>query len=140
METDYAWGAVVVDLYRRYLLVLHASGNHWDHPKGHAEEGESPLETALREVREEAQIQGEIIEGFQAEAHWLLPDGRPKKVVYFLARRISDAEKEGPEGEILDRIWLPYHEAREKITYDSGKRILDMAEKFLSGLECRTEN
>ncbi|MCK5735445.1 MAG: NUDIX domain-containing protein [Spirochaetaceae bacterium] len=132
METDYAWGAVVINPYRHYLLVLHASGNHWDHPKGHAEPGETPVETALREIAEEAEIEVEIINGFQSEAEWTLPDGRPKKVVYYLARHIGELKTKGMEGEILDTIWLPYHEAREKITYDSGKEVLDKAEKFLS--------
>ncbi|RKX86236.1 MAG: hypothetical protein DRP70_10475 [Spirochaetes bacterium] len=132
MNTDFAWGAVVIDLSRRYLLVLHAGGNHWDHPKGHAESGESPVETALREIREEAQIETEIIEGFRVETGWTLPGGRPKRVVYFLARRVGKAEKQGPEGEILDCLWLPYSEAREKITYESGKEVLDKAEEFLS--------
>ena len=131
METDSAWGAVVIDPSRRYLLVLHASGNHWDSPKGHAEPGESPRETALREIREEAQIEAKIIEGFQTQAGWILPDGRPKKVTYYLALRTGKAEKQGPEGEILETIWLPYEEARAKITYESGKTVLDKAEAFL---------
>ena len=131
MVTDLAWGAVVVDPSRRFLLVLHASGNHWDSPKGHAEPGESPRETALREIREEAQIEARIIEGFQEQAGWILPDGRPKKVTYFLALRTGNAEKQGPEGEILETIWLSYEEAREKITYESGKTVLDKAQAFL---------
>ena len=135
METDYSWGAVVVDLSRRYLLVLHASGNHWDHPKGHAESGETPYQTALREIAEEAHIEAEIIDGFQTEASWVLPDGRGKKVVYYLARRKSECGLTGPPGEILDTVWLSYREARERITYQSGKDVLDRAEEFLSSLQ-----
>ncbi len=132
IETDYSWGAVVTDLSRRFLLVLHANGNHWDHPKGHAESGESPVETALREICEEGQVRAEIIDGFQAETGWTLPDGRPKKVVYFLGRRTGACESEGPQREILAKVWLTYTEAREKISYESGKAVLDKAVAYLS--------
>lgn len=39
------------------LLMAHATGQkHWDIPKGGAEEGESPRDAALRELREETGI------------------------------------------------------------------------------------
>jgi tRNA nucleotidyltransferase (CCA-adding enzyme) len=132
MDTDRSWGAVVFDGRQRFLLVLHASGNHWDHPKGHPEKGETPKETALREIREEALVSAEIIGGFETGASWTLPDGRPKRVVYFLARCTGAAEGAGgnPE-EILGTVWLPYQEARERITYSTGKEVLDRARNFL---------
>ena len=132
MEPDRSWGAVVFDHRNRYLLIHHAGGRHWDHPKGHADPNETPRDTALREIREEAQINAEIIDGFQTEVGWILPNGRPKKVVYFLARRTGECPAEGPEGEILGKTWLPYTQAREKITYDTGKEVLDRAEEFLN--------
>ena len=131
MKVDKSWGAVVTDKQGRFLLIHHASGNHWDHPKGHAEKGESPQETALREIREEAQIIARITDGFAVEAGWTLPDGRPKKVTYYLAHSIGDCELEGPDGEILGKVWLSYDDARKKITYDSGKEVLDKARGFI---------
>jgi 8-oxo-dGTP pyrophosphatase MutT (NUDIX family) len=39
---------------RQELLLCHVTGqDHWDLPKGGAHEGESPLQAALRETREE---------------------------------------------------------------------------------------
>jgi 8-oxo-dGTP pyrophosphatase MutT (NUDIX family) len=44
---------------RLYLLVRpRLSGNEWVFPKGHIEPGESPEQAALREVREEAGVEG----------------------------------------------------------------------------------
>ena len=38
----------------RELLLCHVTGqNHWDLPKGGIDEGETPLQAALRETREE---------------------------------------------------------------------------------------
>ena len=134
--TDRSWGAVVYesgedDAERRFLLVLHASGGHWDSPKGHAEAGESPEETVRREIREEGGVEIRLIPGFAVEAHWTLPDGRLKTVTYYLAEKTAACSAGGPEGEILEILWLPYAEARRRITYESGKKVLDEAAAFL---------
>ncbi|MBC7938443.1 MAG: NUDIX hydrolase, partial [Chitinophagaceae bacterium] len=51
------------------LLLCHVTGQgHWDLPKGGPDHGESPLQTALRETREET--------GLQLEADRLLDLGR----------------------------------------------------------------
>lgn len=136
-EDDRSWGAVVFEdaekgIERRYLLVLHASGGHWDHPKGHAETGETPEDTVRREIREEGGVEIRLREGFVTDASWRLPDGRAKTVTYYLAEKTSECSTGGPEGEILGTVWLPYGEARNRITYETGKRVLDEAAAFLS--------
>ena len=35
------------------LLIKHRYGGHWSFPKGHVEQGENELQTALREIKEE---------------------------------------------------------------------------------------
>lgn len=137
MKTDRSWGAVLYDPgdgndgIRHYGLVHHASGGHWDHPKGHAEPGETPRQTALREIREETGVEAHLVDGFVLETGWILPEGRPKKVTYFLAERLADGVPDR-DGEILDNVWLPYYSAREKITWDTGKDVLDQAESYLN--------
>ena len=48
-------GGVVVNAEGRILLVSQY-GTSWSLPKGHLEEGETPLEAALREIREETGV------------------------------------------------------------------------------------
>ncbi len=58
-------GIVVVNPARE-LLLCHATGtSHWDIPKGGMDPGETPLETALRETREESGLlfdRGDVVE------------------------------------------------------------------------------
>ena len=132
---DTSFGAVVFkeeEGERLFLLVHHASGNHWDHPKGHPEEGETPRDTAAREIREEAGSRVEFLEDFSVRTGWVLPDGRPKEVTYFLARHIGDVPAGGPEGEILGTRWLPEAGALAAITYDTGRDVLREAAEHLS--------
>lgn len=133
---DRSWGAVVVDnadagAERLYLLVKLASGNHWDSPKGHPETDESPLACARREIREEAGVEVRFLEDFVKEVSWILPDGRPKDVGYFLAVRTGTVQTGGPENEILDIAWLPFEEAMERVTYESGRVVLQAAREAL---------
>jgi ADP-ribose pyrophosphatase YjhB (NUDIX family) len=48
-------GGVVVNVEGRVLLVSQY-GTSWSLPKGHLEEGETPLEAARREIREESGV------------------------------------------------------------------------------------
>ncbi|MBN3806272.1 NUDIX hydrolase [Paraburkholderia sp. Ac-20336] len=49
-------GIVLLDPHGRVLLAHATETSHWDIPKGHGEEGESPDVTALREMVEETGI------------------------------------------------------------------------------------
>ncbi len=68
-----------------FLLMQHA--NRWDLPKGHAENGESILQTALRETEEEA--------GIDATSIQVDPDFR-----YVLEYQVSGAKR----GDYLKRV------------------------------------
>ena len=123
---------------RDYLLLKHANGNHWSFPKGHVEEGENPKETALRELEEEA---GLVLQEFPSDfsrttSYTFERAGQKvsKTVIYFLGL-ISREVKVRLSPEHLDYVWLPYRDAREKLTYENDKQLLDWAEKKLNDSE-----
>lgn len=72
----------------KYLL-LHYSAGHWDFPKGHVEQGETDMDAALRELKEETGISDAEVAGSFKEklGYFYRRDGKAirKEVVFFLA-------------------------------------------------------
>jgi bis(5'-nucleosidyl)-tetraphosphatase len=72
-----------------FLLVWENWGDgHWNFPKGHPEDGETPIQTALRELREETSLVPEIVVSEEPLVHEYSfeHDGRTidRRLEYFL--------------------------------------------------------
>lgn len=130
--TEYSYG--IIPFLRthsepEFLLIQHIEGQ-WGFPKGHPESDETPLETACRELEEEAGVMQYVVDEFQS-FHETYPfehkgEKRTKINVYFLAEVLSP-EVTIQEEEIRQYAWLPFHEALEKIHYMSRKEVLQKA-------------
>ncbi|MCI2430425.1 NUDIX domain-containing protein [Candidatus Acetothermia bacterium] len=121
---------------REYLLLRSASGGHWSFPKGRVEPDEDDLTTALRELREETNLDNvEIQPDFKAVLSYDFPRGSAsfsKEVVYFLGRATSFEVK--LSGEHLDCLWASYARARQRLSFENTQEVLEQAEKFLDHL------
>jgi 8-oxo-dGTP diphosphatase len=83
------YGGVLFDSSGRLLLrepLNHYGGYHWTFPKGRPDPGETPAQTALREVREETGYTGEIV-GHVPGTFSGSPDGSTN---YFYLMRVAD--------------------------------------------------
>lgn len=114
-----------------FLLVQHARGSgHWSFAKGGAEAGESPVETARRELREETGIsEVDLVENRPlVEEYIYFKDGKPfsKRVTFYLGL-VSNERVIPARGEIQDCAWLPHTEALERLTHDEAKEVLRQA-------------
>lgn len=113
-----------------FLLIKHRKGGHWGFPKGHVEEGETERQTALREVYEETGLSVELLNGFREEEQYSPRTNMLKTVVYFLAEAMSqDIVYILPEVEI--HTWSNIHESHSQLIYESQKRLLTKAHKYL---------
>ncbi len=128
-----AGGVVLAELRPDALvaLVAHRSVRgslQWTLPKGAREEGETVTETALREVREETGMTGELIEQLGEVRYWYQRDGRkiPKLVTFFLFeyRSGSDADH---DSEVEEVRWLPLEEAALQLSYKGEREMVRRA-------------
>lgn len=122
MKQEKSCGCIVINDNNEVLLVYHNAG-HWDFPKGHVERGETEIQTAKREVKEETNIDVEINEKFRYTTKYSPKEDVMKEVIYFLAKDISD-NKEAQLEEVSEVKWFEFNKAIEMITYDNSKEIL----------------
>ncbi len=133
---------------RRLYLVLRYRSGHFDFPKGHIEPGETAIQAAKRETGEEVDIwDTEALPGSRSIRFFYVAKGEEReerrgkgrglwifKVVYFFPMRTETVRISVPKDshENTDAEWLPYEEARRKLTFENARRVLDMAETSAS--------
>lgn len=117
----------------RYLLLRSAYHRTWGAPKGHSEPGESGLETALRETREETGITKlNRVEGFERRFSYTAdsPSGSYlKHVTYWLATVPKPEHTISAEHD--DSAWCELEGALERLQFDQIKQVFREADEFL---------
>jgi 8-oxo-dGTP pyrophosphatase MutT (NUDIX family) len=122
-------GAVVIRGQGASAEVLLVSAkkdpSQWIFPKGHVEPGESAAEAALREMREEGGVDGRIIRPIGVSTY---ESGKFRvKVSYFLVR----FRKAVLTTETRKRRWRKFSKARELVSFDDARALVDKAERIL---------
>jgi 8-oxo-dGTP pyrophosphatase MutT (NUDIX family) len=142
MEREFSAGAVVVRRLRGrwWLAAIRPGGKPegtWALPKGNLGHGESPEETALREVTEETGLEG-VSQGKLGDVRYVYTrrGNRIFKVVsFYLVRyrrgRIDDVPSRFRH-EVAEARWLPLDEAPRLLAY-GGER--EMAKNALTTLD-----
>ena len=129
-------GAVI--LYRNektdelmILMVRNNNGRFYSFPKGHVEFHENERETAIREIKEETNLDVEILDGFREVSDYC-PFGKiRKRVVFFLAVTRKNNIKI-QESEIDSYTWVPLSKAKGACSYDNDCRIIEKVRKYLA--------
>ena len=107
------------------FLVRHLNGGHWSFPKGHQEKGESPKETAERELKEETGMEvicyldhPYIVESYQFQKEGTLVD---KTVRFYLAEVTPKYSLQAEE--ITEGKWLPLRSILDYVTFNEEREL-----------------
>ena len=115
-----------------YFLLVYQSNGHYSFPKGHVEALETEEETAIREIKEETNLDVSIDTNFREVTTYFLEEkGVYKDAVYFLALPNTNNLKK-QEGEILDCSWNTYDEVLKKLEFDNMKQIFIKAVNYIN--------
>ena len=84
-------------------------------PKGHVDPGETPMEAAEREVREETGIVAEPVRELGEARYWYRRDGRTiGKAVSFYLFRYLEGDIADHDDEVEEARWIDLEEARDR--------------------------
>ncbi|OZG50569.1 NUDIX hydrolase [Pseudoscardovia radai] len=130
---EYSAGGLIFDeLGRVAVIARHSRSGHleWCLPKGHIEKGETPEQTAVREVHEETGIEGEIVESIATIDYWFTgTTQRIHKLVHHFALRMTGGELTvdgDPDHEAEDVRWIAFDDLDNVLSYPNERRIASM--------------
>ncbi len=115
------------------LLISTQKGRRWQLPKGHIEAGETPEETAVREVREETGVTGRVVAALPEVEYWYVEKGKlrvHKRVDYFLLEYESGDAADFDAGEVSGADWFSWDEGLAKLSFENERRVAEKARQL----------
>lgn len=128
-----AAGGVVVDKTGQHVLVLvRPERDEVRLPKGHIEAGESPMDTALREVREEGGYEDlEIIADLGEQLVTFLLAGklvrRAERYYLMRARTLTQLKRPLADEAQFFAVWVDWEQAQEHLTFEPEREWVQRA-------------
>ena len=115
------------------FLVQHKKGTYWGYPKGHQNPKEAPRDAALRELKEETNL--ECIKDYDkifSEDYTFTRDNQAihKIVFYFLMECAGEIQIQ--KEEIADAKWATFEEAKKIFVFKGALSVLKQVAQFLS--------
>lgn len=112
----------------------------WQLPKGIIDAGETPEIAALREVREEAGIETELVELIEKVEYWYVGFHKSERVrfhkfVYFYLLKYLAGDTANHDHEISEARWVSVDEAIEMLAFKSEKDVVKKASELINGTQ-----
>ena len=137
MNQEFSAGGIVYRIENEqplFLLIKNSAfkdphKTYWGFPKGHLEKGENDEEAAIREVKEETDVEVELIKLIdRIEYTFNHPqNGLTKKHVSYFLMRYLDGEAKAQEKELLELGWFSADDSLEMLSFEQNKTLLKKA-------------
>ena len=97
-------------------------------PKGHVDPGETPIEAAVREVREETGIVAEPVCELGESRYWYRRDGCTigKSVAFFLCDYV-EGDTADHDDEVEEVRWIGLEQAHTALTHAAEREMVELA-------------
>src|SRR6476469_10453210 len=107
----------------------------WQLPKGIVDEGETPEEAAVREVREETGLAARIESSLEKIEYWYVSGGKTGKVryhkfVHFYLMKYRSGKTDDHDHEVLEARWTPLVDAIRMLSFKSERELVEKAKEL----------
>lgn len=131
MIKEKSCGTIIIDDNK--VLIIKQKQGFYGFPKGHMEKNETEVETAIRETKEETNIDVLTDETKRYSLNYVIDNKIDKEVVYYLAKPINkNIIKQ--ESEINDILWVDIDKVIDILTFNNlkelWKKVLKEIKKF----------
>jgi len=111
----------------------------WQLPKGIVDPGESPQVAAVREVREEAGVETELIRLIETIEYWYrsAKHGKPvryHKFVHFYLMEYRNGDVANHDHEVEEARWVSFEEALELLDFKSEREVVEKARAMIEAM------
>lgn len=120
------------------LILTHE--RRWQLPKGWIEEGESAAQTAVREVREEAGVDAEVVGPlgdieYRYMSRYDAESVRVHKRVHVFLLRYIDGSTDDHDDEVIEARWMEIGEAERMLAFEDERRMMARARGMLTRVQ-----
>lgn len=112
----------------------------WQLPKGILDPGETPEITAVREVREEAGVETDLLDLIETIEYWYraVRYGKPvrfHKFVHFYLLKYRSGDVSDHDYEIAEARWVSFEEANEMLAFKGERGVVEKAREMVTAME-----
>lgn len=118
-------------------LISVGEAARWQLPKGLVGRGETPLEAALREVREETGLACEVEAELERVEYWYFSKNGGRRVrfhkfVHFYLMRHASGDVSGHDDEVNEARWVGIEEAEGMLAFKGERKALSETREMLA--------
>jgi 8-oxo-dGTP pyrophosphatase MutT (NUDIX family) len=138
MRNEHSSGGAVISFREgtAFVALIATRGRtRWGLPKGAVSEGETSEQAALREVNEETGLTANIVKPLDTIEYFFRASGTLiRKRVDFYLMMFTSGELTPQLSEVDDVEWVELSEAIQRASFDSEKKLLEMAQQEIDSM------